>query len=93
MSENNIPCIQLIGDKEDFSRWAEAEVLPYEGQDMLDPALAIEVGRHGAEIQPSCTLTPLGEMVVRFVLDDAAVEKLERLIKEYRIIKHIKENK
>ena len=36
MSENNIPCIQLIGDKEDFSRWAEAEVLPYEGARRLN---------------------------------------------------------
>ena len=58
MSENNVPCIQLIGDKEDFARQAEAEVLPYEGARRLNlgPVTTYFDGKGG--IKHILALTP-----------------------------------
>ena len=36
--------------------------------------------------------TPIGDQIARLVLDDDGVAALEKLIAEYKIIKHIKEN-
>ena len=37
--------------------------------------------------------TPIGDQIARLVLDDDGVAALEKLIAEYKIIKHIKEKK
>ena len=104
MSENNIPCTQLVEDE--FGHVVGTAEIESDGVNMvaritLDPDMAprpntilVEfsflTGPEAYQDEPEVVET--NEMQLP-IFDDEAVEKLERLIKEYKIIKHIKENK